>query len=152
RATRWSGLEPFEIGPDTGFVVIGERTNVTGSARFRTRIEADGFTGAVEIALEQVRGGANLLGVNMDAALLASGQAMRTFLNVIATEPEVARIPVMVDSSRWEVLEAGLQCIQGKGVVNSISLKEGEAPFLEQARRIRDYGAGVVVMAFDEEG
>jgi 5-methyltetrahydrofolate--homocysteine methyltransferase len=152
RATRWSGLEPFEIGPDTGFVVIGERTNVTGSARFRTRIEADDFTAAVEIALEQVRGGANLLDVNMDADLLDSVQAMRTFLNVIATEPEVARIPVMVDSSRWEVLEAGLQCIQGKGVVNSISLKEGEAPFLEQARRIRDYGAGVVVMAFDEEG
>jgi 5-methyltetrahydrofolate--homocysteine methyltransferase len=152
RATRWSGLEPFEIGPDTGFVLIGERTNVTGSARFRTRVEADDFTGAVEIALEQVRGGANVLDVNMDADLLDSVQAMRTFLNVIATEPEVARLPVMVDSSRWEVLEAGLQCVQGKGIVNSISLKEGEEPFLEQARRIRDYGAGVVVMAFDEEG
>jgi 5-methyltetrahydrofolate--homocysteine methyltransferase len=151
-ATRWSGLEPFEIGPDTGFVLIGERTNVTGSARFRTRIEAGDFTGAVEIALEQVRGGANVLDVNMDADLLDSVQAMRTFLNVIATEPEVSRLPVMVDSSRWEVLQAGLQCIQGKGIVNSISLKEGEAPFLEQARRIRDYGAGVVVMAFDEEG
>src|SRR4051794_7937665 len=151
-ATRWSGLEPFEIGPDTGFVVIGERTNVTGSARFRTRIEAGDFTGAVEIALEQVRGGANVLDVNMDADLLDSIEAMRTFLNVIATEPEVSRLPVMVDSSRWEVLQAGLQCIQGKGIVNSISLKEGEAPFLEQARRIRDYGAGVVVMAFDEDG
>jgi 5-methyltetrahydrofolate--homocysteine methyltransferase len=151
-ATRWSGLEPFEIGPDTGFVVIGERTNVTGSSRFRTRIEAGDFTGAVEIALEQVRGGANVLDVNMDADLLDSVQAIRTFLNVIATEPEIARIPVMVDSSRWEVLEAGLQCLQGKGIVNSISLKEGEGPFLEQARRIRDYGAGVVVMAFDEEG
>src|SRR5262245_15029696 len=152
RSTRWSGLEPFEIGPDTGFVMIGERTNVTGSARFRTRVEAGDFTAAVEIALEQVRGGANVLDVNMDADLLDSVQAMRTFLNVIATEPEVARLPVMVDSSRWEVLEAGLQCIQGKGIVNSISLKEGEDPFLEQARRIRDYGAGVVVMAFDEEG
>jgi 5-methyltetrahydrofolate--homocysteine methyltransferase len=151
-ATRWSGLEPFEIGPDTGFVVIGERTNVTGSARFRTRVEAGDFTGAVEIALEQVRGGANVLDVNMDADLLESVQAIRTFLNVIATEPEIARIPVMVDSSRWEVLEAGLQCLQGKGIVNSISLKEGEGPFLEQARRIRDYGAGVVVMAFDEDG
>jgi 5-methyltetrahydrofolate--homocysteine methyltransferase len=151
-ATRWSGLEPFEIGPDTGFVLIGERTNVTGSARFRTRIEGGDSTGAVEIALEQVRGGANVLDVNMDADLLDSVEAMRTFLNVIATEPEVARLPVMVDSSRWEVLEAGLQCIQGKGIVNSISLKEGEAPFLEQARRVRDYGAGVVVMAFDEEG
>src|SRR5947208_14069363 len=151
-ATRWSGLEPFEIGPDTGFVVIGERTNVTGSTRFRTRVEAGDSTGAVEIALEQVRGGANVLDVNMDADLLDSVEAMRTFLNVIATEPEVSRLPVMVDSSRWEVLQAGLQCIQGKGIVNSISLKEGEAPFLEQARRIRDYGAGVVVMAFDEDG
>ncbi len=151
-ATRWSGLEPFEIGPDTGFVLIGERTNVTGSTRFRERVEGDDWTGAVEIALEQVRGGANVLDVNMDADLLESKEAMRTFLNVIATEPEVARIPVMVDSSRWEVLEAGLQCIQGKGIVNSISLKEGEEPFLAQARRIRDYGAGVVVMAFDEQG
>src|SRR4029079_14794285 len=110
-ATRWSGLEPFEIGPDTGFVVIGERTNVTGSARFRTRVEAGDFAGAVEIALEQVRGGANVLDVNMDADVLESVQAMRTFLNVIATEAEIARIPVMVDSSRWEVLEAGLQCL-----------------------------------------
>src|SRR4029079_4835457 len=109
----------------------------------------DDFTGAVEIALEQVRGGANVLDVNMDADLLDSVQAMRRFLNVIATEPEVARLPVMVDSSRWEGLEAGLQCLQGKGIVNSISLKEGEAVFLEQARRIRDYGAGIVVMAFD---
>ncbi len=152
RRTRWSGLEPFEIGPDTGFVLIGERTNVTGSSRFRTLVESGDFPGAVEVALEQVRGGANALDVNMDADLLESVEAMRTFLNVIATEPEVARIPVMVDSSRWSVLEAGLQSIQGKGIVNSISLKEGEAPFLEQARRIRDYGASVVCMAFDEEG
>jgi 5-methyltetrahydrofolate--homocysteine methyltransferase len=151
-ATRWSGLEPFEIGPDTGFVLIGERTNVTGSARFRRLIEADDYTGAVEVALEQVRGGANILDVNMDADLLESEQAMRTFLNVIATEPEVARLPIMVDSSRWSALEAGLQSIQGKGIVNSISLKEGEEEFLRQARRIRDYGAGVIVMAFDEEG
>jgi 5-methyltetrahydrofolate--homocysteine methyltransferase len=149
---RWSGLEPFEIGPDTGFVLIGERTNVTGSARFRRLIEAGDFTGAVEVALEQVRGGANILDVNMDADLIEGEQAMRTFLNVVATEPEVARLPIMVDSSRWSVLEAGLQCIQGKGIVNSISLKEGEEAFLEQARRIRDYGAGVVVMAFDEQG
>jgi 5-methyltetrahydrofolate--homocysteine methyltransferase len=150
--TRWSGLEPFEIGPDTGFVLIGERTNVTGSARFRTLVESGDYAGAVEVALEQVRGGANALDVNMDADLLESVEAMRTFLNVIATEPEVARLPVMVDSSRWSVLEAGLQSIQGKGIVNSISLKEGEEPFLEQARRIRDYGAGVVCMAFDEQG
>jgi 5-methyltetrahydrofolate--homocysteine methyltransferase len=149
---RFSGLEPFVIGPDTGFVMVGERTNVTGSARFRGLIEADDFQGAVDVALEQVRGGANLLDVNMDADLLDAEQAMTTFLNVIATEPEVARIPIMVDSSRWSALEAGLKCIQGKGVVNSISLKEGEEPFLEQARTIRRYGAGVVVMAFDEEG
>ncbi len=149
---RLSGLEPFEIGPDTGFVLIGERTNVTGSARFRRLIEADDFSGGVEVALEQVRGGANVLDVNMDADLLDGEQAMRTFLNVVATEPEVARLPIMVDSSRWSVLEAGLECIQGKGIVNSISLKEGEEPFLAQARRVRDYGAAVVVMAFDEEG
>ncbi len=150
--THWSGLETFEIGPDTGFVLIGERTNVTGSSRFRALVESGDWVGAVEVALEQVRGGANALDVNMDADLLESVEAMRTFLDVIATEPEVARIPVMVDSSRWSVIEAGLQSIQGKGIVNSISLKEGEEPFLEQARRIRDYGASVVVMAFDEEG
>ncbi|ANN19215.1 methionine synthase [Amycolatopsis orientalis] len=150
--TRFSGLEPFEIGKDTGFVMIGERTNVTGSAKFRKLIEADDHQAAVDVALEQVRGGANLLDVNMDADLLDSEQAMTTFLNLIATEPEVARLPIMIDSSRWTVLEAGLKCVQGKGVVNSISLKEGEEQFLQQARRIRDYGAGVVVMAFDEQG
>jgi 5-methyltetrahydrofolate--homocysteine methyltransferase len=150
--TRFSGLEPFEIGADTGFVMIGERTNVTGSARFRRLIESDNYQAAVDVALEQVRGGANLLDVNMDADLLDSERAMTTFLNLIATEPEVARIPIMVDSSRWSVLEAGLRCVQGKGVVNSISLKEGEESFLAQARRIRSYGAGVVVMAFDERG
>ncbi|KDN18823.1 methionine synthase [Amycolatopsis rifamycinica] len=149
---RFSGLEPFGIGADTGFVMIGERTNVTGSKRFRRLIESGDHQGAVDVALEQVRGGANLLDVNMDADLLESEQAMTTFLNLIATEPEVARIPVMVDSSKWSVLEAGLRCLQGKGVVNSISLKEGEEPFLAQARTIRDYGAGVVVMAFDEQG
>ncbi|ROS37979.1 methionine synthase [Amycolatopsis thermoflava] len=150
--TRFSGLEPFEIGADTGFVMIGERTNVTGSAKFRRLIESGDYQAAVDVALDQVRGGANLLDVNMDADLLDSEHAMTTFLNLIATEPEVARIPIMVDSSRWSVLEAGLKCVQGKGVVNSISLKEGEEQFLRQARRIRDYGAGVVVMAFDEKG
>ena len=149
---RFSGLEPFEIGPDTGFVMIGERTNVTGSARFRRLIEAGDYQGAVDVALEQVRGGANILDVNMDADLLDGEQAMTTFLNLLATEPEVARIPIMVDSSRFSVLEAGLKCVQGKGIVNSISLKEGEEKFLEQARRIQRYGAGVVVMAFDEVG
>jgi 5-methyltetrahydrofolate--homocysteine methyltransferase len=150
--TRFSGLEPFEIGADTGFVMIGERTNVTGSKRFRRLIEGGDHQAAVAVAVEQVRGGANLLDVNMDADLLDSVEAMTTFLNLVATEPEIARIPIMIDSSRWSVLEAGLKCVQGKGIVNSISLKEGEGPFLEQARRIRDYGAGVVVMAFDEQG
>ena len=126
--------------------------NVTGSARFRRLIEADDFTGAVDVALDQVRGGANLLDVNMDADLLDAEQAMTTFLNLLATEPEAARLPIMVDSSRFSALEAGLKCLQGKGVVNSISLKEGEEAFLEQARTIRRYGAGVVVMAFDEQG
>jgi 5-methyltetrahydrofolate--homocysteine methyltransferase len=152
RTSRFSGLEPFAIDPSTGFVMIGERTNVTGSARFRRLIEADDYQGAADVALEQVRGGANLLDVNMDADLLDSEQAMTRFLQLIATEPEVARIPVMIDSSKWTVLEAGLKCVQGKGVVNSISLKEGEESFLAQARRVRDYGAGVVVMAFDEQG
>ncbi|MFD0885882.1 methionine synthase, partial [Streptosporangium algeriense] len=152
RRSRFSGLETFEIGPDTGFVMIGERTNVTGSARFRRLIEAGDFHAAADVALEQVRGGANLLDVNMDADLLESEQAMTSFLNLIATEPEIAKIPVMIDSSRWSVLEAGLKCVQGNGVVNSISLKEGEEPFLEQARRVKSFGAGVVVMAFDEQG
>src|SRR5881275_405200 len=150
--TRLSGLEPFRLFEDSTFVMIGERTNVTGSARFRRLIEAGEFQDAVEVALEQVRGGANILDVNMDADLLDSEQAMTTFLNLLATEPDVARIPIMVDSSRWSTVEAGLKCLQGKGVANSISLKEGEEPFLEQARRIRRYGAAVVVMAFDEQG
>ncbi len=152
RLPRFSGLEPFVVREDTGFVMVGERTNVTGSARFRRLIEADDYQGAVDVALEQVRGGANLLDVNMDADLLDAEQAMTTFLNLVATEPEAARLPIMVDSSRFSALEAGLKCIQGKGVVNSISLKEGEEPFLEQARTIRRYGAAAVVMAFDERG
>src|SRR3989440_3282630 len=150
--TRLSGLEPFRIFEDSKFVMIGERTNVTGSARFRRLIESGEFQEAVEVALEQVRGGANILDVNMDADLLDSEQAMTTFLNLLATEPDVARIPIMVDSSRWSVLEAGLKCLQGKGVVNSISLQEGEGPLLEQARPIKRYGAAGVVMAFDEQG
>ncbi len=164
-ATRFSGLEPFQIGsadagpddrgassPAGNFVMIGERTNVTGSARFRRLVEKGDFQAAVGVALEQVRGGANLLDVNMDADLLDGALAMTTFLNLLATEPEAARLPIVVDSSRWSVLEAGLKCLQGKGIVNSLSLKEGEEAFLEQARRIRRYGAGVVVMAFDESG
>jgi len=149
---RFSGLEPFEISPDSGFVVVGERTNVTGSIRFRRLIESGDFGGAVQVALDQVRGGANLLDVNMDADLLDSEAAMVRYLNLLATEPEVARIPIMVDSSKWSVLEAGLKCLQGKGVCNSISLKEGDEAFLEKARKVREYGAAVVVMAFDEKG
>jgi 5-methyltetrahydrofolate--homocysteine methyltransferase len=151
-ATRFSGLEPLELRPDSNFTMIGERTNITGSARFRRLVESGDFQAALDVALEQVRGGANLLDVNMDADLLDGERAMTTFLNLVATEPEVARIPIVIDSSRWSVLEAGLKCVQGKGVVNSLSLKEGEEAFLEQARAVRRYGAGVVVMAFDEEG
>jgi len=149
---RFSGLELFEIGPDTGFVMVGERTNVTGSARFRRLVEAGEYTEAVAVALEQVQGGANLLDVNMDADLLDAEEAMTTFLNVIATEPEIARVPVMVDSSRFSAIEAGLKCIQGKGIANSLSLKEGEEAFLAHARAVRRLGAAAVVMAFDEEG
>jgi 5-methyltetrahydrofolate--homocysteine methyltransferase len=133
-------------------VMIGERTNVTGSARFRSLVESGDLEAAVEIALEQVRSGANALDVNMDADLLDGEQVMTRFLNLLATEPEAARIPFVVDSSRWSVLEAGLKCLQGKGIVNSLSLKEGEDVFLEHARRVRSYGAAVVVMAFDEQG
>jgi len=150
--TRYSGLETLTIRDDSNFQMIGERTNVTGSARFRRLIKNDELDTALEVALDQVRGGANLLDVNMDEGLLDSEQCMVTFLNLIASEPEIARIPIMVDSSKWEVIEAGLKCVQGKGVVNSISLKEGEEDFLAKARLVRRYGAGVVVMAFDETG
>ncbi len=149
---RFSGLEPFSIFEGSNFVMIGERTNVTGSARFRRLIEAGDLAGALDVALDQVRGGANVLDVNMDADLLDSESAMTTFLNLVATEPEVARLPIMIDSSRWSVIEAGLRCVQGKGIVNSISLKEGEEEFLAHAREARRYGAAVVVMAFDERG
>jgi 5-methyltetrahydrofolate--homocysteine methyltransferase len=152
RLTQFSGLETLTIRPDANFQMIGERTNVTGSKKFARLITGGDYAGAVDVALEQVRGGANLLDVNMDEGMLDSEQAMTTFLNLIATEPEVARIPVMVDSSKWSVLEAGLKCLQGKGVVNSISLKEGEADFLAKAAVVRRYGAGMVVMAFDEHG
>ncbi len=148
----FSGLETLTIRPDSNFIMIGERTNVTGSRRFANLIKKGDYQKALEVALQQVRGGANLIDVNMDEALLDSEQAMTTFLNLIATEPEIARVPIMIDSSKWSVIEAGLKCIQGKGIVNSISLKEGEEDFLEKARIIQRYGAGVVVMAFDEEG
>ncbi len=152
RVPTYSGLERFAIRPDTGFVMIGERQNVTGSATFRRLIESGDYEAAVEIALDQVRSGANMLDVNMDADLLDGEAAMTRFLNMIAAEPEIARVPVMIDSSRWETILAGLRCVQGKGVVNSISLKEGEEDFLEKARTIKTYGAAVVVMCFDERG
>ena len=150
--TRFTGLETLNVVPESNFIMIGERTNVAGSARFRRLIVNDDFETALEVALDQVRGGANILDVNMDEGMLESEACMETFLNWIASEPEISRIPIMIDSSKWSVLEAGLKCVQGKGVVNSISLKEGEADFLEKARLIRRYGAGVVVMAFDETG
>ena len=152
RHTRLSGLEPLVITPDLLFVNVGERTNVTGSAKFKKLIKEDRYDEAVEVARQQVASGAQILDVNMDEGLLDSEAAMVKFLNLIAAEPDIARIPVMVDSSRWSVIEAGLRCLQGKGVVNSISLKEGEEVFLEQARKILRYGAATVVMAFDEQG
>ena len=152
RFTVLSGLEPLTIRPDSNFQMIGERTNVTGSVRFARLVKSGNWADAARVGLDQVRGGANIVDVNMDEGMLDSEQAMTTFLNYIATEPEIARVPVMIDSSKWSVLEAGLKCIQGKGVVNSISLKEGEADFLAKARTIRRYGAAVIVMAFDEQG
>ncbi|MBI4476824.1 MAG: methionine synthase, partial [Acidobacteria bacterium] len=150
--TQFAGLETLTIRPDSNFQMIGERTNVTGSARFARLIKAGDYVGALQVALDQVRGGANLLDVNMDEAMLDSEQAMTTFLNLVATEPEIARLPIVIDSSKWSVIEAGLKCVQGKSVVNSISLKEGEEDFLRKARLVQRYGAGVVVMAFDETG
>jgi 5-methyltetrahydrofolate--homocysteine methyltransferase len=152
RYTQFSGLETLTIRPESNFIMIGERTNVTGSRRFARLIKGGDYAAALDVALEQVRSGANIIDVNMDEAMLDSEQAMTTFLNLVATEPEIARVPIMVDSSRWSVIEAGLKCVQGKGIVNSISLKEGEQDFLSKARRIKYYGAGVVVMAFDEHG
>jgi len=152
RHMRLAGLEPLTITPETNFVVIGERTNVTGSAAFRRLIKDDRYDEAVAVARQQVEGGANILDVCMDEGMLDGPSAMRRFLQLIAAEPDIARIPVMVDSSKFAVIEAGLACLQGKGVVNSISLKEGEAEFIRQARIVRRFGAAVVVMAFDETG
>ena len=152
RRTRLAGLEAVEIGPDSRFVNVGERTNVTGSRAFAKRILAGDFDAGVAIARDQVENGAQLIDVNMDEAMLDSEAAMTRFLDLIAGEPAIARVPVMIDSSKWSVIEAGLRSVQGKPVVNSLSLKEGEAPFLAQARLARRYGAAVVVMAFDEAG
>ena len=149
---RLSGLEPLNIDDDSLFVNVGERTNVTGSRAFAKLILAGDYTGAVEVARQQVANGAQIIDVNMDEAMLDSKAAMVKFLNLIAAEPDIARVPVMIDSSKWEVIEAGLKCVQGKAVVNSISMKEGEAEFLRQATLVRRYGAAAIVMAFDEKG
>ena len=150
--SRYSGLELLEIRPESSFTVIGERTNVTGSKAFARLIKEDRYEEAVTVARHQVENGANIIDVNVDEGMLDGPAVMTKFLTLLSSEPDVARVPVMVDSSRWSVLEAGLKCLQGKGIVNSISLKEGEAEFLRQARTVRRYGAAVVVMAFDEEG
>jgi 5-methyltetrahydrofolate--homocysteine methyltransferase len=148
----FSGLEPLVIRPETNFIMVGERTNITGSRRFARLIREERYEEAVAVAREQVENGANVLDVNMDEGLIDGPKAMTRFLNLLAAEPDIARVPVMIDSSDWAVIEAGLRCVQGKSIVNSISLKSGEAPFLEQARSARRFGAAVVVMAFDEEG
>ena len=150
--TRLSGLEPLEIREETNFVNVGERTNVTGSRRFARLIKTGDFPTALDVARDQVEGGAQVIDVNMDEGLLDSKEAMKTYLNLVMAEPDIARLPVMIDSSKWEVIEAGLRCVQGKCVVNSISMKEGEAEFLRQAKLVRRYGAAAVVMAFDEQG
>jgi len=152
RAMRLAGLEPLTIGDDSLFVNVGERTNVTGSRAFAKLVLAGDYAGAVEVARQQVQNGAQMIDVNMDEAMLDSKAAMVRFLNLIAGEPDIARVPVMIDSSKWTVIEAGLKCVQGKPVVNSISMKEGEAEFLRQARLVRRYGAAAIVMAFDEKG
>ena len=152
RYLRLSGLEPFVLTPDIPFVNIGERTNVTGSARFRKLIVNGDYATALEVARDQVENGAQIIDINMDEGLIDSKAAMVEFLNLVASEPDIARVPIMIDSSKWEVIEAGLQCVQGKSVVNSISLKEGEEAFRHQASLVMGYGAAVVVMAFDETG
>ena len=152
RYLKLSGLEPLVITPDSNFVNVGERTNVTGSRRFLRLIEQGDFNAAIEIARDQVDGGAQILDVNMDEGMIDGAKAMTTFLNLLAAEPDISRIPIMIDSSKWEIIEAGLKVVQGKCVVNSISLKEGEENFIQQAKTIRRYGAAVIVMAFDEDG
>jgi 5-methyltetrahydrofolate--homocysteine methyltransferase len=150
--TRLSGLEPLNITSDKGFLMIGERTNVTGSPKFKNMILAGDMEGAVAVALQQVQNGANIIDVNFDEALLDGEKFMTEFLNLLASEPEISRVPIMVDSSKWSVIEAGLKCVQGKAIVNSISMKEGEEKFIENAKLVRLYGASVIVMAFDEQG
>ena len=147
-----SGLEPLVVTPESNFINVGERTNVTGSRKFLRLIKEEKFEEALEVAKDQVEGGAQILDVNMDEGMLDGVKAMTTFLNLIASEPDIARIPIMIDSSKWEIIEAGLRVVQGKAVVNSISLKEGEDLFKHHAKLVKRYGAAVIVMAFDENG
>jgi len=154
---RLSGLEPFNINEETLFVNVGERTNVTGSARFKKLIKEEDYEAALEVARQQVENGAQIIDINMDEGLIDAEAVMVTYLNLLMSEPDISRVPIMIDSSKWEVIEAGLKCIQGKGIVNSISLKEGEAQFIEHAKLVMRYGAAVVVKAeivgaqFDED-
>jgi 5-methyltetrahydrofolate--homocysteine methyltransferase len=147
-----SGLEPLVVNETTGFVNIGERSNVTGSRKFSRLIQDDQYEEAVDVARVQVEDGAQIIDINMDDAMLDGVVAMKRYLNLLASEPDVARVPFMIDSSKWEIIEEGLKCVQGKAIVNSISLKEGEEIFLEHARKCKMYGAAVIVMAFDEKG
>ena len=146
---RLSGLEPLVVRPETNFINVGERTNVTGSKKFARLIKENKYEEALSVARQQVENGAQVLDVNMDDALLEGVQAMTTFLNLVQSEPDIAKIPIMIDSSKFEIIEAGLKCVQGKCIVNSISMKEGEAKFIEQAFICQSYGASVIVMAFD---
>src|SRR5213083_2544190 len=149
---RLSGLEPLVVRPETNFVNIGERTNVTGSKKFARLVRENKYEEALSVARQQVESGAQVLDVNMDDAMLDGVSAMTTYLNLLQSEPDIAKIPVMIDSSKFEIIEAGLKCVQGKSIVNSISMKEGEAKFIEQAIICQSYGASVIVMAFDEQG
>ncbi len=147
-----SGLEPLIVTPESNFINVGERTNVTGSRAFLRMIKEEDYEAALAVARDQVEGGAQIIDINMDEGMIDGKEAMVKFINLIAAEPDIARVPIMIDSSKWEIIEAGLKCVQGKGVVNSISLKEGEENFIKQAKLIRKYGAAVIVMAFDENG
>ena len=147
---RLSGLEPLIIRPETNFINVGERTNVTGSKKFARLIKEEKYEEALSVARDQVEGGAQIIDINMDDAMLEGIEAMTTFLNLVQAEPDIAKIPIMIDSSKFEIIEAGLKCVQGKCIVNSISMKEGEAKFIEQAHICKSYGAAIIVMAFDE--
>ena len=147
---RLSGLEPLIVTPESNFVNVGERTNVTGSRKFLRLIKEELFDEALSVAREQVEGGAQIIDINMDEGMIDGKESMVKFLNLIAAEPDISRVPIMIDSSKWEIIEAGLQCIQGKGVVNSISLKEGKEQFVRYAKKVKRYGAAVIVMALDE--